>query len=216
MTTAKLTPKLREVHAVVVSTGTRGATLSYLERTMFTSGLTRKALHQRLKRLREMNLVEQREERGPYFALESGDFDGAEERALMDRLLELIADCPSGVSDGVLAQETAVSAADVWRILQPALRAGAVVRVRMPAAHGGGKGFASGATANHPAGATAVVDTEALGAFELLDSSRLALAWDGARIVLPAGVTRGLFRYLDALSGLRTEQLLSTAERSTS
>lgn len=224
MSTPRLTAKLQTVYDTLLATGVRGATLPELVAALAGHGLTRKAVHQHVSRLRKKDLVEQRKVRGPYFALEPMDAQSFD--SLRKRGLEIVADCPHGVSDEVLAQEIDLTPAEVWRLLEGEVKRGGLLRVRMPQAHGGGKGFAAGmgaaaaaaaakpATPAAPAGPAAdtAAAPEALGAFELLEQSRLAIAWSGARVVLPAEVTRGLFRYLDALGGLQISRHLQSEQ----
>ncbi len=210
MSAPRLTPKLRAMHAAVLQAGAGGAGLSDLLQSM-NDGSSMKALHNRLRRLRLLGLVKQEVERGPYFALQAPDSEAA--RTLRERCLALVADCPGGVSDEVMGQELGLDPSEVRRALRPALDAGQVVRVSMPQAHGGGQGWAAGVAPAALVPQSQGAAADAAGAFDLVDNERLAMAWNGARIVLPAEVTRGLFRYLNALGGLHNEQRLAGAGR---
>lgn len=172
MSAPRLTPKLRAVHAAVLQAGARGATLRELHQAV-AADTTMKALHNRLRRLRLLGLVEQDMERGPYHALQAHDSEAA--RTLRERCLAVVADCPGGVSDAVMAQELGLEPCEVRRALQPALDAGQVVRVCMPASHGGGKGWAAGVPAAELGAPPAAADAAgAAGAFDLVDNARLA------------------------------------------
>jgi hypothetical protein len=160
--------------------------------------VTLKAVHGHLSRLHQAEQVT-KTGRGHYLVDEGCAQPGAHLVSPQDRLLELIADCPGGVSDAVLAEDAGLSRWQVGRYLIEYVAQGQVRRVQMPATHGGGWGYAK---VDQPEIVAAVSESPAdgaQGAFELLDKSRLAIAWDGARIVLPPAVTRGLLRYLDAL-----------------
>lgn len=210
MTGIRLTRRMRVVYDAMMVHGQTGAMPRQLLADL-GGKVTDKALAAMLKRMLALGLAEQVVPRGPYIAVHV-----AREDALLthrDRCLAVVADCPGGVSDAVVAEETGLTVDKVRRVLEVCLRSGEVLRVRMPATHGGGKGYALGKPPVQPIKEGPAADAGVRGAFDLVDdNTRLALAWDGARIVLPASVTRGLFRFLDALGGLQNEQRLNQAE----
>lgn len=210
MTGVRLTRRMRVVYEAMKAYGQGGAMPSQIAADL-SDQLSEKAVWDMLKRMRVLGLAEQLLPRGPYIAVHV-----AREDALLtqrDRCLAVVADCPGGVSDAVVAEETGLSVDQVRRALELSLRSGEVLRVRMPATHGGGKGYSLGTLAVPTIKVAAQADIGVRGAFDLVDdNTRLELAWDGMRIVLPASVTRGLFRFLDALGGLHNEQRLNQAE----
>lgn len=204
MTTYRMTARLRAVYEAVQAAGPAGMMFSQIRGAVAELGMTEKSLHSLVHRALVAGLLTQLLPRGPYTARADVELPPL---TLIDRALALVADCPGGVSDQLLAEELGLTVNKVQRLMFRMVDSGRVLRTHMPKAHGGGKGYAMPQLAAATGGAMAPL-ADPQGAFELLDHSRLALAWDGARVVLPAGVTRGLFRYLDALSGLQLEQQL--------
>lgn len=186
--------------------------------------VTPKAVHGHLSRLADAELIT-RGGRGHYLTDEACKEPGGRVVSPQERLLELIADCPGGVSDALLAEEAGMSRWRVGRYLMPFVAEGALRRVVMPSSHGGGWGYECAAPPPVRAAAEATIKGATMtcatadeagrdsaagraaedaqyeedGTFELLVASgRLAIAWDRACIVLPPAVTRGLLRYLGA------------------
>lgn len=210
------------VYEVVKAAGLEGLRYSQVvEKVRLTCpDVSDKAVHGHLMRLCKAELMS-RSGRGHFLVDDGCAKPGALLVSPQERLLELIADCPGGVSDAVLAEESGMSRWRVGRYLKECVAQGLVRRIQIPATHGGGWGYDSVAQPQITAGADAVINSakafmasldeasphtapagttdEAKGEFRLLDQSRLVMAWDGARIVLPPAVTLGLLRYLDAL-----------------
>lgn len=129
-------------------------------------------------------------------------------------LLALIADCEAGVSAAVLRAEAHMSEKQLQRHLAADLAQGTVVRVQMPASHGGGVGFkmAAAVAAGDAASALVAAELGVRGQFELTEAGQFIIGWGSFEVKLPRDVTRAMFRHLDQLGGLHIEQRLPGGE----
>lgn len=142
--------------------------------------------------------------------------ESANDGLLVAPLLAEIGDCPGGVSELVLAGAVQVPGTVVRRALAPLMLRGDVLPLRMPGTHGGGMGYR---LADEAASGVALPAAAPVGGlYRLLPDGRLELGWaepgrgGEVRLMLPPGVTRGLFAYLDGLAGVGlTEQLPAEA-----
>lgn len=108
---------------------------------------------------------------------------------LLERALEMIADCPAGVSAAVMCDELGCSLAEMNAVLDAPARAGRIESVLIPSRHGGGAGWALPglSAAREPTGVLSTVEMACehehvrLPVLDVVDIDRIHRVRDGAR-----------------------------------
>lgn len=215
-----------QVYFTIARAGDKGMVFRELSLELNATGceVSRRAIENAVMRLKQQGLVVQPLGRFTPLAVDHAMPPAPyADVALRFTLLELLADCPGGCSESVLATDAGVCRAEVAHALRPQLESGAISIIQVPGdpGLGGGLGYCMGQAAPAPVAAASTA-APALpqpvmlgqhGRYELQDG-KLAITWGyGAlRAELPKEVTRELFSWLDALGGLHLSEQVGAAE----